>query len=350
MSNKKGNNGLLILVIILSIILVGVMGLYFYIVKDDPVFQFIGRIISTKDGAESIRSRRESNDKPYDLTNNQRYSKDLVDKNNINILIIGPDETSSNYDTLMIASIDDENNTVKLINLPRDIYIDYSDKFKKDLKKKWSSYSKSKGIYKINAAHLLGEKVNYMDGKGRFGKAQYDFTADIIEEIFNIYIDDYIYIKPSSFRKLVDYFGGVEIDVPYLMKYKDPTQNLDINIKKGLQTLNGKDAEGFVRYRQGIDEKGKYKSIGDIERKNNQTTFVKAFLDQHMNLKNLGKIITIFNDLNSYIETSVNAREAGEYGKLAETLYKNKFTKVSEEIECKNVDIGGIYYLKISQK
>jgi hypothetical protein len=69
-----------------------------------------------------------------------------------------------------------------------------------------------------------------------------------------------------------------------------------------------------------------------------------------MNLKNLGKIITIFNDLNSYIETSVNAREAGEYGKLAETLYKNKFTKVSEEIECKNVDIGGIYYLKISQK
>ncbi|MGI6124926.1 MAG: hypothetical protein ACOYIG_12235, partial [Acetivibrionales bacterium] len=99
MSNKKGNNGLLILVIILSIILVGVMGLYFYIVKDDPVFQFIGRIISTKDGAESIRSRRESNDKPYDLTNNQRYSKDLVDKNNINILIIGPDETSSNYDT-----------------------------------------------------------------------------------------------------------------------------------------------------------------------------------------------------------------------------------------------------------
>lgn len=350
MSNKNKNNGLLILVIVLAIILVGVIGVYIYVSRDNPVFQFIGRLVSSEDGADSIRSRRKDNDKPYKLTNNQRYAKKLVDEDNINILVIGPDATSSNYDTLMIASLDDDNNVIKLINLPRDIYIDYSDKFKSDLKKVWSSYSKSKGIYKINAAHLLGKKVNYLGGKGRFGNPEYDFTADLIEEIFDIYIDDCVYVKPSSFRKVVDYFGGVEIDVPYLMKYNDPTQNLEINIKKGLQTLNGKDAEGFVRYRQGTDEKGKYKSIGDIERKNNQVAFVKAFVEQHMNLKNLGKIITIFNDLNSYIETSVNAREAGEYGKIAEILYKNKFTQDSEEIECKDVTIDGIYYLKISQK
>lgn len=350
MSTKNNSNGLLILVIVLSIILVGVVGLYVYIVKDDPVFQFIGRIINPEDGADSIRSRRKAADRPFDLTNNQRYYKNLVDKNNINILIIGPDETSNNYDTLMIVSLDDENNIVKLINLPRDIYIDYSENLKKEIKKVWSSYSKSKGIYKINAAHLLGEKVNYKDGKGRFGKAEYDFTADIIEEVFDIYIDDFVYIKPSSFRKLIDYFGGVEIDVPYLMKYNDPTQDLNINIKKGLQTLDGKAAEEFVRYRQGTNEKGKYKSIGDIERKNNQVAFVKAFIEQHMNLKNLSKIITIFNDLNSYIETGVKAKEAGEYGKIAEYLYRKKFTHENEEIECKNVNIDGIYYLKISQK
>lgn len=353
MSKKKNKatNGLLSLVIILSIILVGVIGVYIYVVKDDPVFQFIGQFVSTKDGGEAIRAIRETTRKPYDLTNNQRYSKNLVDKNNVNVLIIGPDETNGNYDTLMIASLDDTNNVVKLINLPRDIYIDYSEKLKSDLKKKWSSYSKSKGIYKINASHIIGDRLNYKDGKGRFKSSEYDFIADIIEEVFDIYIDDYVYIKPSSFRRVVDYFGGVEIDVPYLMKYSDPTQNLTINIKKGLQTLKGKDAEGFVRYRQGVDEKGKYKSIGDIERKNNQVTFVKAFMSQHLNLKNLGKIITIFNDLNSLVESSVNdAKEAGEYGKLAETLYRNQFTQTSEQIECKNVNIGGIYYLKISQK
>ena len=59
-------------------------------------------------------------------------------------MVIGTDQVAGNHDTLMIASIDDANNVVKLINLPRDIYIDYSDKVKSELKKVWPSYSKSK--------------------------------------------------------------------------------------------------------------------------------------------------------------------------------------------------------------
>lgn len=350
-NSKKGTNGLLILVIVLAAILAVLVFVYINLVKDDPVFQFIGQFLNGKDGADSIRSRRTPVDKPYDLTNNQRYYKDLIDKNSINVLVIGPDNSGGNYDTLLVASLDDKNNTVKLINIPRDIYIDYSSEFKNVLKKAWSKYASSKGIYKINASHVLGKRVNYKNGEGRFRNPEYDFTADVIEEVFNIYIDDIVFVKPSSFRKIVDYFGGVEIEVPYQMKYSDPTQNLEINIKKGLQKLNGKDAEGFVRYRQGIDEKGKYKSIGDMERKKNQVAFVKAFINQHLNIKNLGKIITIFNDLNSYIDTSISdAKQAGEYGDVVEKLYRNKFTLESEEIECKEITIDGVYYLKIRTK
>ncbi len=349
--NKKTSNSLLTLVIILFIILIGVMGVYFYMVKDAPVLDFIGQFLTTKDGAEAIRNKREPSSKPYNLTNNQKYIKDLAGKDSINVLIIGTDQVAGNHDTLMLASIDDATSEVKLINLPRDIYIDYSDKVKSELKKVWPSYAKSKGLYKINASHVIGQRINYKDGKGRFNNSEYDFVADVIEEVFNIYIDDYVYIKPASFRKVVDYFGGVYIDVPYLMKYSDPTQNLEINIPKGPKLLKGKDAEGFVRYRQGVNEKGKYKSIGDIERKNNQVTFTKAFIDQHLSLKNLGKFIKIFNDLYEYVDSSVEeTKKAGEYGKLAEVLYRNKLTINSENIECKDANIDGIYYLKIKQK
>lgn len=348
---NKTTNSLLSLVIVLFIILIGVMSVYFYIVKDEPVFEFLGQYLTTKDGAGAIRNKRETSSKPYNLTNNQKYAIDLVGKDNINVLIIGTDQVAGNHDTLMIASIDDVSNEVKLINLPRDIYIDYSDKVKSELKNIWPAYSKSKGIFKINACHIIGKRLNYEDGKGRFNNSEYDFVADVFEEVFNIYIDDYVYIKPSSFRKVVDYFGGVQIDVPYLMKYNDPTQKLEINIKKGIQTLKGKDAEGFVRYRQGTDENGKHKSIGDIERKNNQVTFAKAFIKQHLNLKNLGKFITIFNELNEYIDSSVEeTKKAGEYGKLAEVLYRNNLSIISENIECKDSKIDGIYYLKIKQK
>ncbi|NMA66448.1 MAG: LCP family protein, partial [Clostridiaceae bacterium] len=318
------------------------------VIKDSDAIKFIGRIVSSEDSGDIIRNRRKNKNKPYNITDNQKYYKSLVDKDNINILLIGPDESGTNYDTMLIASIDDKNNIVKLINLPRDIYIEYSNEVKNELKKVWPSYTKSKGIYKINAAHTLGKRIKYKDSKGRFNNPEFDFTCDLIEEVFGIFIDDLVYLKPSSLRRVVDYFGGVEIDVPYLMKYNDPTQNLTINIKKGLQILDGEKAEGFVRYRQGIDENGKYKSIGDIERKKNQITFVNAFIDQHLTLKNIGKIVTIFNDLSSYVTSSIdNGEKAGEYGKLAKKLHSNNFTQISEEIECSNVRIESIYYLKI---
>lgn len=347
--NKKVNKWSFIFAIIVTVLIIaGIKYLYRDAIEENETIRFIGRIISSEDAGDTIRKRRTDTQKPYNITNGQKYYKSLVDKNNINLLLIGPDESGTNYDTMLIASIDDENNVVKFINLPRDIYVDYSDEMKNQLKKVWPSYSSSKGIFKINAAHTLGKRINYKGGEGRFKNPEFDFTCDLLEEIFGIYIDDFLYLKPSSLRRVVDYFGGVEIDVPYLMKYSDPTQNLYINIPKGLQKLDGEKAEGFVRYRQGIDEKGKYKSIGDIERKKNQITFVKAFIDQHLNLKNIGKIITIFNDLNSYVITSVDSGEkVGEYGKLAKKLYDNKFTQVSEEIECSNMKIGGIYYLKL---
>ncbi len=347
---KKNKWKVVAIIEMIVLIIVSVLGLYGHVIKNMPAFRFIDRVLSPVDGSSTIIDRRDKDNKPYQLTKNQKYYKGLVDENSINILVIGPDEGGANYDTLMIASLDDQNNIVKLINLPRDIYIEYSSDVKNKLKKVWSSYSSSKGIFKINAAHTLGKRLEYKDGKGRFGSAEYDFTADLIEEVFDIYIDDFVLIKPSSFEKVVDYFGGVKIDVPYLMKYKDPTQNLTINIKKGLQTLNGSQAEGFVRYRQGTDENGKHKSIGDVERKNNQVAFVKAFMDQHLNLKNLGKIITIYNDLDKYVISSVNQpEEAGEYGKIAEKLYKNKFTQASSEIECEDIKIDGVYYLKLKQ-
>ncbi|NLU52917.1 MAG: LCP family protein [Clostridiaceae bacterium] len=349
MSKRKINGWKIFAIIeLIIIIIMASAGIYEFFLKKSDTAQFVGRVLSPVDGGKSIRERRQETNKPYNLTKDLKYYKSLVDKDNINVLLIGPDESGANYDTLLIASIDDKNNVVKLINLPRDIYIEYSSEVKSALKKVWPKYSSSKGIYKINAAHTIGKRINYKDGQGRFKNPEYDFTADLIEEIFGIYIDDFVYIKPSSVRRVVDYFGGVQIDVPYLMKYSDPTQNLEINIKKGLQTLNGAQAEGFVRFRQGVDEKGKHVSIGDIERKKNQVAFVKAFMDQHLNLKNIGKIITIFEDLESYVTSSIdNAKEAGDYGKVAEKLYKNKFTQVSEEIECSNTKIGDVYYLKL---
>ena len=108
--------------------------LYRDAIEENETIRFIGRIISSEDAGDTIRKRRTDTQKPYNITNGQKYYKSLVDKNNINLLLIGPDESGTNYDTMLIASIDDENNVVKFINLPRDIYVDYSDEMKTSLK------------------------------------------------------------------------------------------------------------------------------------------------------------------------------------------------------------------------
>ena len=124
---------------------------------------------------------------------------------------------------------------------------------------------------------------------GRF-EALHRFLCDIIKEIFGIHIDDYAYVKVQGVRNIVEYFGGVYINVPILMNYVDPVQNLDIYIEPGYQRLNGKQAEGFLRFRQGWNEHGVMINHGDIFRKKNQIAFMQAFIKQKVTLSNLARI------------------------------------------------------------
>lgn len=347
--NKKKSIWKTILIVeILVLIAAGMAALYFLVLKKTPAFEFIGRILSPVEGSKSIKERRVETEKPFALTKNQRYYKPLADPESINVLIIGTDVDGTNYDTLLLASIDEENNLVRLINIPRDLYIDYSEEVLERLRTAFPKYTSSKGIFKINAGHTIGRLIEYKKDTGRFRNSEFEFTCDITEEVFGVYIDDFVYMKPDSFAHIVDYFGGVDIEVPCRMKYSDPLQDFSVDLEKGFQHLNGKQAEGFVRFRQGYDENGKFRGIGDLERKRNQISFVKAFLEQHMTLGNIGKIISIAGDLDEYFISSIDrAHETAEYGKLAEKLYRNKFTTQSEEIECEDVTIENVYYLRL---
>ena len=85
---------------------------------------------------------------------------------------------------------------------------------------------------------------------------------------------------------MVDAMGGVYFDVPMDMDYEDPYQDLSIHISKGPQTLNGEQAMGVIRFREG---KNGY-SNGDIGRIETQQAFLKAMAEQLLQVQNLSKI------------------------------------------------------------
>lgn len=280
-------------------------------------------------------------EEPKGLTNGQKYFEPLVEKGSKNILVIGRDATYGAYDFIVVASMDEKSKSMKLINFPRDVYIDYNSKILKQLKEADPEKAADHSIQKLNAAHAIGISLKYKsDTGGKFGKTgstiySMNFWADLLDEVFDIQIDDYIIVQVEGFREIIDYFGGVKIDVPIYMHYEDPVQNLYIHLEPGSQVLYGEQAEGFVRFRQGYTEDGEFKTYSVYSRQKNQNAFLKAFFEQHVNLSNLGKLKDVAEIVAKNVKTSVNDwSEIVQYSNAIQKALRGKYKKEDVIVKC----------------
>ena len=82
-----------------------------------------------------------------------------------------------------------------------------------------------------------------------------------LEGQFGVQTDREVVVSLTAAERLVDALGGVELDVPVPMHYRDRAGNLEIHIEPGPQRLNGRQAVRFLRWRS--DGRG---DIGRVER------------------------------------------------------------------------------------
>lgn len=199
-------------------------------------------------------------------------------KSEINALIVGTNQNLT--DTMMYVNYNVETGKVAMMSIPRDTY--------------------------ITNEYCVGHKLNSLYR----GKNTQAFVEQI-EELIGVDIDYYLIFDSKMLIDIVDKVGGVEVDVPVRMKYDDPTQNLHIDLKKGTQVLNGKQAEQFVRYRKGNDGSGYAR--GDLQRTEVQQQFIKNFISTVLSAKNLTKIPDLINVALDNTDTNITAREALKY-------------------------------------
>lgn len=198
------------------------------------------------------------------------------------VLVVGTDKVGLNTDTILVASLDSINNTASVMSIPRD-----------------TMSNVKRTVKKINAAYSIGAK----NGKGNIDNLKAE-VADLI----GFEVDNYVVVNLTAFEELIDAIGGVTIDVPRNMNYDDPYQNLHIHIEKGLQTLNGQQAVGFVRYRSGYAE-------GDIGRVKAQQLFIKALVDQVATPASIAKLPTLINIVLDNMDTDLTNGELLWFGK-----------------------------------
>ncbi len=186
-----------------------------------------------------------------------------------NILLLGLDDDGTRTDTIMIAHLDARDHTVALLSIPRDTYI-------------YGNYA----VPKINSVY------------GGDGEEGVERLKETLASMLGFQVDGYVLVDLQAFVEIIDLVGGITFDVPQRMYYSDPTQNLYIDLYAGLQTLNGKQAMGLVRYRSGY-------AAADIRRVEVQREFLQAAAEQLLSLKTLTQLQSIVETCIQYVKTDL---------------------------------------------
>jgi len=184
-----------------------------------------------------------------------------------NIALLGidsrQDNTSGRSDAVLVLSIDKKHDKIKLISIARDSYVKID----------------GHGQDKITHAYAYGKST---------------LLVKALNKNFGLEITDYVTVNFFEFSRIIDYIGGVKVDVnkkekDHLNSYIIPKLRKQTGLKcdsissTGEQTLTGTQALCYARIRK-ID--------GDIERGNRQKEVLMAMFKKvkKMNVTKLPKV------------------------------------------------------------
>ncbi|MBR5500032.1 MAG: LCP family protein [Clostridia bacterium] len=230
-----------------------------------------------------------------------------------NTLILCTDASGILYDSIFIIGHNKQANTVKLISLPRDLYVPYGEDIQNRLET--LHLAQEKGIYKLNIAGYIGEKMHYPATV--FEDRDVSFMADVIYTMTGISISEYAIFNFQTFEKLVDTVGGITLNIPYDIR----NSKGEIILRQGVQTLNGQKALQYARTRKFYDEEGNIlPSGGDFTRKEHQIAMMKEMIPQLVQNAGIGKLPAIVQIVRKEVRHSFSVGDLYRYYKLIQEV------------------------------
>ena len=285
---KKMNKGLKIFLIILLVLVIFILGL------GVAGYTFVNG---------KIGKMQKENIDTTAVGINEETKQEL--KGYRNIALLGIDSRADDYglgnrsDCMMIASINQETNEIKLISVYRDTYV-------------YVMENGTKRLDKITHAYSYGGAQN---------------TLKSLNEAMDLNITEFVTVNFDAVIAAVDSLGGVYIDIDeseikYVNDYIDATSESS-GVKSshithsGRQKLDGVQAVSYTRVR--------YTTGGDYKRTERMRTVVEAMLSKAKTL-NVGQLNSFADTILPKIRTNISTSEIwGLIPKLASF-------KVSESI------------------
>lgn len=159
----------------------------------------------------------------------------LSQEGRFNVLLMGIDRRPgepfiSRTDTMMLLSIDTEDNTASLLSIPRDLYVVIPDR----------------GRDRINTAFVYGAQGNNPAGGAQLAMATVAYNLGVP-------VEHYFMVDFQAFTGVVDTLGGITVEVPYNINdplYPDMNYGYDpLYIPAGTHHFDGQTALKYARTR-----------------------------------------------------------------------------------------------------
>ncbi|WP_128896252.1 LCP family protein [Longirhabdus pacifica] len=215
-----------------------------------------------------------------------------------------------NTDSIMVIHAIPKEETIKLVSIPRDLYLANNDNYYSKINSffyQGFSYAQQKG--RQDDSFLTGSTVN-------LGGSEYDeiyvstgmaSLREGIEDLLDIEISHTVMVNFQTVIDLIDEVGGVEIDVQRSLIYRNKSDGTDIDIAAGLQVLDGKDALGYARHRK--DDRGSRYYSSDFERGLRQQEIVDALADELLSWGSATKVTSLLDIVSDNIKTDMNMND-----------------------------------------
>ncbi len=154
--------------------------------------------------------------------------------------------TKARTDVNILLTINPKTHQILMVNTPRDYYVPLKTSGKND---------------KLTHSGIYGLEE----------------SIGTVENLYDVDIDYYVRINFTSFMKIINALGGIEVDVQKSFCEQDSKRDFDnqICLKKGKQKLNGEQALAYARHRKTLPK-------GDMSRGENQMDILEAMMKKAM--------------------------------------------------------------------
>lgn len=235
-------------------------------------------------GIYLVKKAENAANKAYETVGDRKISELRDEKveplhDDISILFIGVDDSEARgqdsdnirSDALVLATLNNEDKSVKLVSIPRDTYTYIPDAGMED---------------KITHAYAYNGPSS---------------TIESVENLLQIPVDYYVRMDFNAFIDVIDALDGIRVDVPYDLVEKDENDvSGAIELEEGLQTLDGREALALARTRH---------YDNDIERGKRQQAILQAIMSKTLSAGSFTKYADVIDAVGDNMKTNLTFKD-----------------------------------------